>query len=92
MQWRKDRSRTIIPRWIYILYTILVVAAIAMTVLELARDSAARLGVGLIPMVLVGLIVVFVGLLIERKGLRRNVSLVNVFAPQVGIGKAHTDW
>lgn len=58
----------------------LVVAAIAMTVLELARDGADHLGVGLIPMVLIGLIIVFVGLVLELKGLRRNISTVSFVA------------
>jgi len=74
--WRRsdDRSRTIIPRWIHILYMILVFAAIAMTILELARDSADHLGVGLIPMVLVGLILVFSGLRYELKGYSKSLS------------------
>jgi hypothetical protein len=58
---------------------ILVFAAIAMTILELARDSADHLGVGLIPMVLVGLILVLSGLRYELKGYSKSLSAVSTF-------------
>lgn len=56
---------------------VLVIAAIAMTILELARDSADNLGVGLIPMVLIGLILVFVGLCYELKSRSQTLSAVS---------------
>lgn len=55
----------------------LVIAAIAMTVLELARDSADHLGVGLIPVVLVGLVLVFAALCHESKGRSQSLSVVS---------------
>ncbi|KZP26970.1 hypothetical protein FIBSPDRAFT_1040456 [Athelia psychrophila] len=73
---RRDQARTTTPKWLHILYMVLVIASIAMTVLELARDSADDLGVGLIPVVLVGLILVFVGLCVEFKGRSQPLSML----------------
>jgi len=76
MLWRRsdDRSRMVIPRWLHILYMVLVFATIAMTILELARDIADKLGVGLLPMVLIALIIVFFGLRYELRGHSKSLS------------------
>jgi sulfite exporter TauE/SafE len=58
---------------------VLIVAAIGMTMVELARDSIAHLDVDLIPMVLVGLILVFVGLCYEIKGRSQSLSTASNF-------------
>jgi len=71
-----DHSRPVtVPRWVRILYMALVVAAIAMTILELIRDAVDHMGVGLIPVVVVGLSLVFVRLSYEMKHRRGSRSL-----------------
>jgi hypothetical protein len=59
---------------------VLVVATIGMTVVVLGRNITDHLGVGLIPVVLVGLILVFVGLWYENKGRSRPLSAVSDFS------------
>jgi hypothetical protein len=56
---------------------VLVVATIGMTVVVLARNIVDHLGVGLIPVVILGLILVFVGLWYENKGRSRPLSAVS---------------
>jgi riboflavin transporter FmnP len=58
----------------------LVIAAIAMTILELIRDAVDHMGVGLIPVVVVGLSLVFVGLCCEMKHRSRSLSVVSIVA------------
>ncbi|EJT98199.1 hypothetical protein DACRYDRAFT_118924 [Dacryopinax primogenitus] len=53
-------SRTRLQKKIWILYLVLIVADIAMTVLEIARLAVAQLGVGLLPFNTVGLIIAVV--------------------------------
>jgi len=91
-----DRSRTAIPRWIHILYMTLVAAAIGMTIVELARDAIAHLGVGLIPVVLIGLTLVFVGLFCERKGRSQPLLvlfflywLLNIVFQSIKVARVH---
>ena len=74
-----DRLRIIIPRWIHIVYMVLLGAAIGMTLVVVARNTAEHLGMGLIPMVLIGLILVFVGLCHEIKGRSLSLSAVSDF-------------
>src|SRR5882762_8691174 len=78
----RDNSRIVIPRWIHTAYMLLVIAAMGMWAVELARDIAANLGVGLIPAVLVGLTLVFVGLCFEFKGRSRSLSAVSTLFHQ----------
>jgi hypothetical protein len=59
---------------------VLVAATIGMTVVVLARNIIDHLGVGLIPVVIVGLILVFVGLWYENKGRSRPLSAVSDFS------------
>lgn len=56
---------------------VLVVAAFAMTVLEIARLVANHLGVGLLPIDTVAIILVFVVLYLERGGRTRAISFVS---------------
>lgn len=56
---------------------VLVVAAFAMTVLEIARLVAEQLGVGLLPVSTIGLTLVFALLWEEKKGRTQEVSLVS---------------
>lgn len=65
------------PRWLHITYLVLVVAAIGMTILELARLIAESLGVALLPLNTVTLILVFAVLVRERKGRTRGVTSVS---------------
>ena len=74
-----DCIRIVIPRWIHILYMTLTIATIAMTILVLTRNTTDHLGVGLIPMVLIGLIFVFLGLGYEFKGRSRSLSAASDF-------------
>ena len=55
---------------------ILVGVTMGMTIVVLVRDALAHLGVGLIPVVLFGLSLVFVGLFYERKGHSRPLLVV----------------
>ena len=57
----------------------LTIATIAMTILVLTRNTTDHLGVGLIPMVLIGLIFVFLGLGYELKGRSRSLSAASDF-------------
>jgi hypothetical protein len=61
----------------------LVAAAIGMTILVLARNFAAHFGPGLMPVVLVGLVIAFVGLWYEIKGRSRAQSTVGVLPLQL---------
>ncbi|KAJ4473145.1 hypothetical protein J3R30DRAFT_3378163 [Lentinula aciculospora] len=54
------------PHWLHNVYFVLVLAAFAMTILEMARLSAQDLGVGLLPMSTTALFIVMVALWIER--------------------------
>lgn len=56
---------------------VLVVAAFAMTVLEIARLVANHLGVGLLPIDTVAIILAFVVLYLERGGRTRAISCVS---------------
>lgn len=56
---------------------VLVVAAFAMTVLEIARLVANHLGVGLLPIDTVAIILAFVVLYLERGGRTRAISFVS---------------
>ena len=56
---------------------VLVVATIGMTFVVLARNTVDHLGVGLIPVVTVGLILVFAGLCSEIKGRSQSLSAVS---------------
>lgn len=67
-------------QWIHISYMILVVAAFAMTVLEIARLVAEHMGVGLLPISTVALMFVFALLWKEKKGRTLEVSLVSPLA------------
>lgn len=58
----------------------LVVAAIGMTVVVLVRDVFDHEGVGLIPVIVVGLCLVFIGLCYEIKGRSWSLSVVSVVA------------
>lgn len=64
------------PRWLHVTYLVLVVAAIGMTILELARLIGESLGVGLLPLNTITLVLVFVVLVRERKGRTRGVLCV----------------
>jgi len=65
----------LLPQWAHIGYFVLILAALAMVALEIARLTAAHLGVGLLPVTLVGLLgaLVVQGLRAERKVFRAEV-------------------
>ncbi|KAF5386540.1 hypothetical protein D9757_005888 [Collybiopsis confluens] len=70
-------SRLPYPFWIHAVYLLLVLAAFAMTVLELARLSAQQLGVGLLPANTIMLFLVLVVLWMERRG--RTQAMASLF-------------
>ncbi|GAA98898.1 uncharacterized protein L969DRAFT_95576 [Mixia osmundae IAM 14324] len=53
-------TRSKLPRWAAILYAVLVVALLAMEILEITRLSLSNNGVGLLPFSLVGVLIAFV--------------------------------
>ncbi|KAF9524407.1 hypothetical protein CPB83DRAFT_861315 [Crepidotus variabilis] len=63
-------------KWLLYTYLFVVLAIFAMCIVELARFVAEDLGVGLIPMNLVGMILVFGALLIQRKGRTKTTSML----------------
>lgn len=65
------------PPWAHNVYFVLVLAALAMTILEIARLSAEKLGVSLLPMTPVALLIILIVLWIERRGRTRAMSYVS---------------
>ncbi|KAJ3863044.1 hypothetical protein EV359DRAFT_65130 [Lentinula novae-zelandiae] len=63
------------PYWLHTVYLVLVLAAFAMTILEMARLSAQDLGVGLLPVTPIALSIVMVVLWVERRGRTRFMSV-----------------
>ncbi|KAJ3932482.1 MAG: hypothetical protein NXY57DRAFT_113281 [Lentinula lateritia] len=63
------------PYWLHTVYLVLVLAAFAMTILEMARLSAQDLGVGLLPVTPIALSIVMVVLWVERRGRTRLMSV-----------------
>jgi len=66
-------AKPILPKWLHILYLVLIAATFAMRVLEIVRLVAAKLGVGLLPMGIVSLL--FIGGVMWWKGRMRGVTL-----------------
>jgi len=63
-----------IPKWLHIVYMALVLAAVAMTILEITRLVLDHLGVGLLPIPPVALLFVFCILWRQRKERTRAMS------------------
>jgi hypothetical protein len=64
-------------RWLHISYTILVLATIGMSILEIARLAAEHAGVGLLPVTSVALSTIFAILLLQRRERTLDVCLVS---------------
>ncbi|KAJ3880441.1 hypothetical protein F5051DRAFT_480911 [Lentinula edodes] len=63
------------PYWLHNVYLVLVLAAFAMTILEMTRLSAQDLGVGLLPVTPIALSIIMVVLWVERRGRTRFMSV-----------------
>ncbi|KAF9077310.1 hypothetical protein BDP27DRAFT_1413734 [Rhodocollybia butyracea] len=61
------------PGWLHNVYAVLVLAAFAMTILEIARLIAQDLGVGLLPMNTIALFAVMIVIWTERRGRTRTI-------------------
>ncbi|KIK68782.1 hypothetical protein GYMLUDRAFT_68615 [Collybiopsis luxurians FD-317 M1] len=72
----ENKIRVPYPSWIHNVYLVLVLAAFAMTILEIARLSAQDLGVGLLPVNTIMLFVILVVLWIEKRGRTRVISTI----------------
>jgi hypothetical protein len=73
----RSKHTVILPRWLYILYIVVVVAAFGMSVLEQARLGADHLGLGLLPMTPIGMILVTTTVVIQKNGRTFVVSIVS---------------
>jgi len=56
---RREGIPRVVPRWLAILYAVLIAAAVAMQVLEITRDAISNSGIGLLPFNLAGLLLAF---------------------------------
>lgn len=70
------------PRWIKIVYFVLVVASLCMSILEVARLFADKLGPGLLLINTFALLLVLVLLVDERHARSRSLAVVRVPNPQ----------
>ncbi|KAK7462774.1 hypothetical protein VKT23_007358 [Stygiomarasmius scandens] len=64
------------PRWLHIVYFVLVIAAFAMSLLEIARLVAENLGVGLLPITPVALFIAMIIIWKERKMRTRTMGSI----------------
>jgi hypothetical protein len=73
----RSKHAVILPRWLYILYIFVVVAAFGMSILELARLGADHLGLGLLPMTPIGMLLVITTVAIQKNSRTFAVSIVS---------------
>ncbi|THV04754.1 hypothetical protein K435DRAFT_161113 [Dendrothele bispora CBS 962.96] len=70
---------TLYSRWLHIVYFVLVIAAFAMSLLEIARLAAEHLGVGLLPITPVALLIAMIIIWKERKTRTRTMASILAF-------------